>query len=255
VNFEATKKILIFKKNQILGYRFSSSDILYLKSGETINCKVIGILKGYIIYVTPQKAFKQKEADVARIKNNNGPELQIRSLPFTANGFIPTAKNQNKVAARKLGASLSVSIGHWKPSLEEINDALDLLAEELKEEDITPQGDRGFTGNFTAGGTIILGISERTALRADISYWKKSIEQNAHEEISDSYYDYYLGTTIYYTAKFDGEANASIKLIPVMFSGQYYFGDLQSKLKPLLITMMKPSQIVPIIAQTTLAQV
>lgn len=231
VTFETSKKIMTLDKSQILSYSFSTSDILYLKSGKTINCKIIGILKGYVVYVTPQKAYKQKQADVARIKNNNGPELQIKSLPFATDGFTPTSEDQDKIEDQKIGNSVSVSIGYWKPSLEEVNDALDLWSKTLDEADITPQGDDKFSGNFTVGGTIIVGISERAALRADLSYWKKTINQKAHEEISDSFYDDWYGT-IYYTVEFKGEAEASIQLIPVLFSGQYYFGDLQGKIRP-----------------------
>ena len=110
VNFETTKKIITFQKNQILSYKFSASDILYLKSGESINCKVIGILKGYVVYVTPQKAYKQKEAEIARIKNNNGPELQIKSLPFTTNGFTPTPEDQIEIDKDESGKYLYLKL-------------------------------------------------------------------------------------------------------------------------------------------------
>ncbi len=110
VTFEKSKKTITLDKIQILSYSFSTSDILYIKSGETINCKVIGMLKGYVVYVTPQKAFKQKETNIARITKNNGPELQIKSLPFTTNGFTPTPRNQIEIDKDESGNYLYLKL-------------------------------------------------------------------------------------------------------------------------------------------------
>ncbi len=47
--------------------------------------------------------------------------------------------------AQKLGNSFSASVGYWKPSLEEVNDALQLWANILEDEGINPRGDDKFS--------------------------------------------------------------------------------------------------------------
>jgi outer membrane protein W len=124
--------------------------------------------------------------------------------------------------AQKIGNSISVSAGYWKPSLEEANDGLKLWAAEVADAEIRARGDDEFTGNFTAGGALTIGLSERAVLRAEIFYWKKSVEQTAHEEQVDPDF----------RVVFDGEASASVRIIPVLLSGQFYLGNLQSQVRP-----------------------
>lgn len=112
--------------------------------------------------------------------------------------------------AQKLSNSFSASVGYWKPSLEEANDALQLWADLLEDEGINPQGDDKFSGNFIFGGTFAIGLNDRTALQGELTYWKKAIAQTARE----------------------GDANASIRIIPVTASIIYYLGGLKASTRP-----------------------
>ena len=112
--------------------------------------------------------------------------------------------------AQKLGNSFSASVGYWKPSLKEANDALELWARTLDDEGINPQGDDKFSGNFIFSGTFAFGLNDRTALQGELTYWKKTIEQTARE----------------------GDANASVQIIPVTASIIYYLGDLKASARP-----------------------
>lgn len=128
------------------------------------------------------------------------------------------------VSAQKLNNSFSLMGGYWKPSLEQANDALQLWEKELKDQDIRARGDDTFSGTFTAGAALLIGLNERTALRAEGFFWKKKVEQTAHEEQSG------FG----YSAMFDGEAGASVRIIPLLLSAQFYVGNLQSNTRPYL---------------------
>lgn len=130
----------------------------------------------------------------------------------------------SSVEAQRIGTGISLSVGYWKPNLEEANDALELWAELLDESDINPQGDDKFTGNFTFGGAILIGLNERIALRGELFYWKQTLEQTAHEEEAGSGYNW----------EWDGEASASIRIMPIVLSGQYYLGNLEGKVRPYL---------------------
>lgn len=123
VVFETGKRIITLDKSKILSYTFSKSDMLVFKSGKNVKCKVIGILKGYVVYVTSQKAFKQKEGKITKIKSNIGSELEIKSLPFTANGFKPVpfhieieSNNNTRFIYFKIPVMglLNSSLSNWK---------------------------------------------------------------------------------------------------------------------------------------------
>ena len=114
------------------------------------------------------------------------------------------------VEAQKLNNSFSVSIGYWKPSLEEANDALELWDRILDDEGINPQGDDKFSGNFVISGTFAFGLNDKMALQSELVYWKKTIEQTSRE----------------------GEAKGSIRIIPVTASIIYYLGDLKASARP-----------------------
>jgi hypothetical protein len=162
VNFEKSKKTITLDKSQILSYSFSASDILYLKSGETINCKIIGILKGYVVYVTPQKAFKKKEADIARIENNNGPELQIKSLPFTTNGFIPTPP-QIETKSNKFNKFIYFKL----PVMGLLNSSLS----DWKDQYVSETGKNPDTKGYPIGGEIGYSINRFLSLGAGYEYF------------------------------------------------------------------------------------
>lgn len=112
--------------------------------------------------------------------------------------------------AQKLGNSFSASVGYWKPSLKEANDALELWARILDDEGINPQGDDKFSGNFVISGTFAFGLNDRMALQSELVYWKKTIEQTSRE----------------------GEAKGSIRIVPVTACIIYYPGDLKASTRP-----------------------
>ena len=163
INFETAKKTITLDKDQILSYTFSKSDVLYFKNGKSINCKVIGILKGYVVYVTSQKAFKQKEADVAEIKNNNGPELQIKSLPFTAYGFNPTPEDQIKFDNNESGKYLYLKL----PILGLLNSSLN----DWKGQFVTETGMHPDPKGYPIGGEIGFSISRFLNLGIGYEYF------------------------------------------------------------------------------------
>lgn len=98
VDFETSEKTITLDKKQILNYTFSTSDMIYFKNGKTVNCKIIGISKGYVVFVSSSRTAKVNMNNLIKKDYNIGPELQVRSLPFTINGFIPTPHltNQDK---------------------------------------------------------------------------------------------------------------------------------------------------------------
>ncbi|MBN1349534.1 hypothetical protein JXJ21_09005 [candidate division KSB1 bacterium] len=123
VKFATSKKIIAIEKSLILSYTFTTSDMLYFTNGKRAKCKILGILKGYVLYATRRKAFKRKEASITKIQRGIRSELQIYSIPFTTYGFIPTSykilnsqKPSNSFIYLKLPSIglLNASLNDWK---------------------------------------------------------------------------------------------------------------------------------------------
>jgi mRNA-degrading endonuclease HigB of HigAB toxin-antitoxin module len=102
-------------KAQIKSCMFATSDIITLRNNRTIVCKVIVIANGIVGYVTDKEAAKVKATSILGIDRDRGPELLVKSLPFTSTGFIPGNIKQSRILFLALGVSTIYSnLKEWR---------------------------------------------------------------------------------------------------------------------------------------------
>ena len=74
--------------SQILVLVFASGDILYLKNGENLICKVVEKSKDTVVVVVPEGVKRMSNIEVIKVGYCFGPELKVSALPWTGEAFV-----------------------------------------------------------------------------------------------------------------------------------------------------------------------